>query len=191
MPFSWWSEGAGFGKTLWLGLGLVAVWASNVARIVIILVVGHLWGETFAIDVLHPVMGLVTFNLVVLAMVLTLRRFGLDVAFLRNNRRASVATSIRSAVPRLGLTSAVLVAFVVVAAFANSSLRSYDLVEGALGEPRLASYTAFQSVPAGWSAVHTDTYTWATPFFGEDSTWLRYELTWTGASRRRCKRRRP
>ena len=38
-----------------------------------------------------------------------------------------------------------------------------------------------QSAPAGWTAVHTDTYTWATPFFGEDSTWLRYELTWTGA----------
>jgi exosortase/archaeosortase family protein len=175
-------RGGWFGKALWLGLGLVAVWLSNVARIVIILVVGHLWGETLAIDVLHPVMGLVTFNLVVLGMMLTLRRFGLDVAFLRNDRGASVAKTVRSAVPRLGLASAVLVAFVVVAAFANSSLRSYDLVEGALGEPRLASYTALQSAPAGWSAVHTDTYTWATPFFGEDSTWLRYELTWTGAT---------
>jgi len=168
-------------KALWLASGLFGVWASNVARILIILVVGHVWGETFAIDVLHPVIGLVTFNLVVLAMVLTLRRFGLELAFLRNERRASVARSIRAAVPRLGLTCAVLVVFVVVAALANSSLRSYDLVEGALGEPRLASYTTLQSAPAGWSAVHTDTYTWATPFFGEDSTWLRYQLTWMGA----------
>jgi exosortase/archaeosortase family protein len=167
-------------KALWLASGLFGVWFSNVARIMIILVVGHLWGEKFAIDVLHPVIGLVTFNLVVLAMVLTLRRFGLGVAFLRGERRAPFAHSIRSAVPRLGLTSAVLVVLVVVAALANSSLRSYDLVEGALGEARLASYTTLQSAPAGWSAMHTDTYTWATPFFGEDSTWLRYELNWTG-----------
>jgi hypothetical protein len=43
------------------------------------------------------------------------------------------------------------------------------------------AFTNQQSAPPGWTATHTDTYTWAKPFFGEDSTWLRFQFLSTGS----------
>jgi len=168
--------GAWFRKAAWLALGLVASWVSNVIRIVIVIMVGHLAGETIAIDVLHPVIGLVMFNLVVLGMLLVVRRFGLQVPFMNSAGDRRAATDVRRAVPKISLATAIVVVFVLIGALTNSSLRSYDLVESTLGEPRLTAFTTQQSAPPGWTPIHTDTYTWATPFFGQDSTWLRFEF---------------
>ena len=165
-------------KIVWLTFGLAAVWASNVARILLILFAGNRWGEKVAIGVLHPFMGLLTFNLVVLAMVLAMRPFGLELRIDRGPRGVDLATPLKRAVPKVRLAAAVVLVLALAAAVANSSLRSYDLVVSALGAPRLAPYSDFPAHPDGWSDRKIDTYTWAKPFFGEDSTWYRYAYTW-------------
>ncbi len=174
-------NGSWIRKATWLACGLAAAWSSNVLRIVIVLVVGHIAGEKVAIDILHPVIGLVLFNLVVIGMLLVVRRFGLETTFSRARPARSAVDEVRRAVPKVGLAIGVVTVFVVVAAIANSSLRSYDLVESTLGEPRLTAFTTTQATPAGWTVTQTNAYTWAKPFFGEDSTWLRYQFNWTGA----------
>jgi exosortase/archaeosortase family protein len=168
-------------KLLWLALGLAAVWISNVSRIFLILWAGNRWGQSFAIGVLHPFIGLVIFNVVVVAMLLLVRPFGLRLRFAVDARPARKAVDdARRAVPNATLALAVVAIFAAVSYFANSSLRTYDLVVSSLGAPRLVSFSDSPSSPQGWTVSHTDTYTWATPFFGQDSTWYRYAYTYTG-----------
>ena len=73
-------KGRWFKKIAWLVLGLVTIWLLNVARILIIFAVGKQWGEAVAIDALHPYLGLVTFSIGVLIMLMVMRRFGLEVS---------------------------------------------------------------------------------------------------------------
>lgn len=170
--------GSAIRKFAWLGFGLAAVWASNVVRILLILTAGNRWGENVAIDILHPFMGLVMFNLVVLLMVLVMRRFGLELRWSRGIPGSTTSTMIKHAVPKLRLAVGVVAVFALVGAVANESLRSYDLVVSSLGAPRLAPFSDHPAQPVGWSAHKTDVYTWAKPFFGEDSTWYRFEYVW-------------
>jgi exosortase len=169
-------------KAAWLACGLAGVWTSNVIRIVIILTAGHWWGEHIALKVLHPFMGLVTFNIVVLAMVLVMGRFRLSFASSRKRSGAALAAHLHRAVPRLRLALAVIAGFAAVAYVANSALQGYDLVLSSLGAPRLVAFSQAPSHPDGWRVDHVDTYTWATPFFGEDSTWYRYDYTFQGGN---------
>ena len=168
-------------KLMWLALGLGAVWFSNVVRIFLILFAGSRWGQRFAIDVLHPFIGLVIFNVVVLGMVLVMRPFGLMMRFTSEaSPSRSMNTEVRRAVPNAKMAIAVVAAFAALSYLANSTLRSYDLVVSSLGAPRLVSFTQSPSSPVGWSVTRTNAYTWATPFFGEDSTWYRYGYTYAG-----------
>jgi hypothetical protein len=86
-------------------------------------------------------------------------------------------TQVRSgplAVPAVYSAVAVVVAVAVVLGVVNSNLRSYDLVASATGEPKLTSYLAAPSSPAGWSPTFDERYDWAKPYFGESSLWYRY-----------------
>jgi len=171
---TWWRKAA------WLGLGLVGVWTSNVVRIFLILIVGAHWGETLAIDVLHPIAGLVMFNMVVLAMVLVMGRFGLEMLYSASTKPVSLGHQLSQAAPKIRLAACLVAGLACVGYFANSTLRSFDLVVTSLGAPRLTSFSDNPTSPTGWDVTKTDTYTWAKPFFGEDSTWYRYEFTWNG-----------
>src|SRR5262249_31204556 len=66
-------------KLLWLAGGLALLWVINVARIVFIFWTGRLWGEKVAIDVFHPFIGLLTFNVGIICMLLALRPMGLKI----------------------------------------------------------------------------------------------------------------
>ena len=167
-------------KLIWLTLGLTGVWMSNVARIFLILFAGAHWGQRFAIDVLHPFIGLVMFNLTVAAMVLVMNRFPLRIEL--SGPRGAVTTSahVRQAVPKAKAAVVVLLALASLGYLANSALRSYGLVLSSLGAPRLVSFSDSPSKPEGWSVVKTNVYTWATPFFGDDSTWYRYSYYFGG-----------
>jgi len=167
-------------KILWLALGLALVWGSNVLRIFTILFAGHAFGRQFAIDILHPVLGLIIFNLVVLAMVVGMRPFKLSMKFSGRPGLAPLGDHVRSAVPKIRLAVAVVGVLALVGYVANSSLKSYDLVLSSLGAPRLVSFSDNPSRPTGWQVVRTNVYTWATPYFGEDSTWYRFAYTYVG-----------
>jgi hypothetical protein len=62
----------------------------------------------------------------------------------------------------------------------NAGLRQFNLVADASGEAKLASYSADPATPPGWSVSYETAYTWAQPYFGDGSTWLRYQYVPTG-----------
>jgi exosortase/archaeosortase family protein len=171
-------QGPRLRKALWLGIGLSLIWSINVLRILLIFWAGTRFGERVAIDGLHPYIGLVGFNLGVLAMVLLLRPFGLvlDPTLFRSGGRAA-AEAARKAVPKVTAALAVVIAAALVLVPRNASLQRYDVVAGTLGEPRLAAFTEHPTSPIGWAVTKTNTYTWAKRFFGEDSSWYRYALS--------------
>lgn len=165
-------------KGLWLGGGLLLLWLVNLGRILLIFLCGRLWGEHVAIDVFHPFIGLVTFNLGVVVMLLTLRPFGLSLG-----ERSAPAAADReaarprpAAVPRVGTALAVVAVLAAPLTVANAHLGAYDLVANAVGTPKLASFTSYPATPEGWRAAKSAQYDWARPYFGASSTWLRYTM---------------
>jgi len=163
-------------KVLWLTTGLVLLWLINLGRILFIFWAGKLWGQSVAIDVLHPYVGLVTFNVGIVIMLVALRPFGLSI---RSKVIAAPTAAARRmlAVPKAAVALVIVVLLGAVLSVTNENLKSYDMVANALGGARLASFSDHPYAPDGWTARQTNRYTWARPFFGEDSTWLRYAYT--------------
>jgi len=167
-------------KTVWLAVGLFLLWAINLGRLVLIFWTGQHFGEHFAIDVLHPVIGLVTFNLGVLLMVLLLKPAGLRIGEPRwagdlKERVKEVVPARSLAVPNVFSAIAVVVVVGLVLGVNNGGLRSYDLVANAAGEPKLASFLLYPSSPPGWPrASFGYEFDFAKPFFGESSEWYRW-----------------
>ena len=173
-------------KSLWLAGGLLLLWLVNLGRLLFIFWTGQEFGEHFAIKVLHPFVGLVTFNLGVLAMLVLLKPFRLRIGLpgmgAEASRRQDTAVKVRRrspAVPTVYAAIAVVLVLGTIIGVSNANLRAYDLVAGATGEPKLASYLAYPASPAGWKANFSAQYDWAKPYFGESSTWYRYSYTST------------
>ncbi len=171
-------------KTLWLLGGMVLLWAINVGRITLIFWTGQQEGEHFAIDILHPYIGLVTFSLGVVVMILCIRPLGLhfDVApdrfKLQTPQSADAASASRHvmAVPRVYLAVAIVLVLGILVGFSNVGLQSYNLVANVAGETKLSSYIDHPVAPNGWRSTYETSYTWAEPLFGEGSIWSRYVL---------------
>jgi len=171
-------------KTLWLLGGMVLLWAINVGRITLIFWAGRQAGEHFAIDILHPYIGLVTFSLGVVVMILCIRPLGLhfDVAPDRfkaqtpQSAKAASASKHVMAVPRVYLAVAIVLVLGILVGFSNVGLQSYNLVANVAGESKLSSYIVHPVAPNGWRSTYETSYTWAEPLFGEGSVWSRYVL---------------
>jgi exosortase/archaeosortase family protein len=170
-------------KTLWIIGGLFLLWGINLLRLALIFWSGSHFGEHFAIEVLHPFIGLVTFNVGVLFMVVLLKPAGLRIGpVVRAGQggppvaEKSVARSL--AVPNVFSAVAIVVVVGIVLGINNGGLRSYDLVANAAGEPKLASFLTFPSSPALWPRASFDyEFDFAKPFFGESSHWYRWSYT--------------
>lgn len=167
-------------KTLWLAGGIALLWAINLGRLMLIFWTGKQYGEHFAVDVLHPFVGLVTFNLGVLAMLLMLRPAGLSIKVpsrFGSSSPAPLTSGLQRsplAVPSMFSAVAVVAVMGLVLGVNNSGLRAYDLVAAANGEPKLTSYLHDPASPHGWAATFATQYTFAQPYFGESSLWYRY-----------------
>lgn len=170
-------------KTLWLAAGMVLLWGINVGRIVFIFWAGRTYGEHVAINILHPFVGLVTFSLGVVLMMLAMPLLGLRIGVNGTGRNRTPVVgrprplAVKRILPAIGL---VAVASMVLGVN-NTGLRAYDIVADSTGEAKLASFSADPAAPAGWQASYETAYTWATPYFGDESTWLRYLYSSTGA----------
>lgn len=176
-------------KLLWLASGMVLLWATNLARILLVFAVGERWGQDASIEGFHPYIGLVLFSLGVLAMILAMPLFGLRFRWAPGRGAEATPPPGRSArsplvraVPRARLSLAVVVLVGAILGVSNAGLRQFDLVADDLGKPRLVSFSDVQGRPSGWSIVHTDRYDWARRFFGMDSTWNRYAYSGTDDS---------
>lgn len=166
-------------KISWLVAGAFLTWLTNLVRIMAVLGAGRAWGESFAIDGLHPYIGLVIFSLTVLFMVSLLPKFGLRVELGDGPGRGKGGTALarpRAHRPNWKSAGAVTLACTAVIGVLNADLSSADLVGTSLGSPRLAAFTERQSAPIGWRVQQEAVYEWPKQFFGKSSSWTRYSF---------------
>jgi exosortase len=166
-------SGSWMRKTLWLATGLVLLWITNLARLLLIFWTGEKAGEHVALGILHPVAGLVMFCLGVALMALLMKPFGLNRVESAGTVRVKVRSGLNAA-PRVFAALGVLLVSAVILSVNDSSLKSYNLVATATGEPKIGSFLADPADPAGWAATFETEYTINKPLFGEDSRWFRY-----------------
>jgi exosortase/archaeosortase family protein len=172
-------------KGLWLGIGMVLLWAINLGRILFIFWAGRQWGQVVAIDVLHPFIGLVTFNAGVLLMVMVLGPFGLRIGGGTSANRTVARTSTRAralAIPSIsGVALLALLASGAVGV-GDTRLRSFDPVLDATGTPKMASFLGHPVDPAGWTDSYVTNFVNGRPEFGLSSYWYRWIYQPTGAT---------
>ena len=169
-------HGSTWRKIVWLVDGLVLVWLFNLLRIEAIFTAGAMFGRGAAYEVLHPVAGLIVFNIAILVMLLLVPVFGLSWRAADSPPDPTALTAPRGVrdIRRAGIfTLAVVVAFAVV----NAGYARFDSVLGDLVEPRIEAFRMEAVKIDGWRARHLANYTHGQPFFGERSTWDRYVLT--------------
>jgi len=159
-------------RVAWLAVGLTLTWLLNVVRIEAIFVAGAMYGRDVALEVLHPVAGLVAFNVGVLAMLLAARPVGLRFVTLPPHPSGA---AVRAALPvrRIQLPLLVGLNLAVVLAAVNAGYARFEAVSGDLGQARLAAFDIMQPVVRGWELSYVGRYDQATQFFGERATWDR------------------
>jgi exosortase/archaeosortase family protein len=178
-------------KLVWLVGGMLLLWALNLARLTLVFWAGQHFGEHFAIDVLHPYIGLVLFVVGVTIMILCTRPLGL-----RIGNEGSWSSAVRTVtggapqnagsargrrhnlpVPHVYLAVSLVLVFAIILGVSNVGLQTYNLVADVSGSPKLVSFIDDPVTPAGWTSRYETTFGWAAPLFGEDSIWNRYELS--------------
>jgi exosortase/archaeosortase family protein len=169
-------QGPRLRKILWLAAGLVVLWTTNLSRILLIFWVGKTWGEHASLRMLHPVAGLVFFNVGIILMVLLLKPFGLRIG--RKSApppAAAPPVSGAASTPRAVFVATGLLAVVsLVLAVNNNSFKAFDLVASASGDAKLPSFLAHPGTPAGWAPQYTAEYVQGKSYFGQSSRWFRY-----------------
>ena len=182
-------------KALWLVAGMALIWGLDVARIIVIFAAADLWGENFAIGVLHPFVGLLFFSMGVVGMVLLMPRFHLRLLGAVPETRAPAvqpaagvtasAASATALAPRRRVSpqpavrrALVPVAVLAVAAagvgFSDMQLGQYELLAQDLGTPRVQPFTLVDAQVPGWSLQKVTAYSFDRIEFGASSTWDRY-----------------
>jgi exosortase/archaeosortase family protein len=181
------------GRLLWLSVGLVIIWILNIARIEVLFVTGATLGPDVAIGLLHPVAGLVTFNLGVVVMLLLVPRFGLRYDALP--KRAPVAVpgpvvqpSGRSRRRVTAVTLSLGLALSLVAALADIGYARYEPLGVDLGSGPPTRIEIRDAMLPGWSRALVEEIPTARQFFGSDATWTRLLQSQTGPSALRSSR---
>jgi exosortase/archaeosortase family protein len=160
-------------RLAWLLVGLAITIGLNVARIMAILAVGHTWGQDAALNVLHPVAGLIVFNLGVLVMLILAPRFGLRFAHRSvPPTDASVSPAPKATIrllPALAATLAIAMVFGVT----NAAFSRYEAISSGLTDARLAKLDVDVAHVPGWIASAMGDLRQARQYFGDAATWER------------------
>jgi len=177
-------RGTGARRLLWLGIGLSIIWALNVARIELVFATGAALGRDIAFETLHPVAGLLVFNLGLLVMIWLVPRFGLRFVELSDRPVAPEQTS-----QRHWLRSLVVLGLAVALAggigLADGSYARYDQITGDLGTARLIRFDVRQAQINGWSSAYVESVDQARQFFGGQARWDRLMYTATPSAQLR------
>jgi exosortase/archaeosortase family protein len=175
-------------KLVWLVGGMALLWGLNLFRLILVFWAGQQYGEHFAIDVLHPYIGLFLFAVGVCIMILCIRPMGLLIG---NEGRAPATDGVESGspsetqgrsrghslpVPHVYLAMSLVLVIAIILGISNVGLQTYNLVADVSGAPKVVSFIDDPVTPVGWTSRYEATFQWAAPLFGEQSTWNRYEL---------------
>jgi exosortase/archaeosortase family protein len=182
-------------KALWLLGGIALLWVINLLRISFIFFAGKEWGEAIAINVFHPFIGLVTFSIGVLVMILLIKPLGMEIRIGESRPEPAPevagplpvpslydapAPPLRNravlAVPKVYLALVAVVVAALLMGISNVGLRTYNLVAGVSGNAKLLAFVRYPTSPKGWTVQYETTYQWAKPLFGDTSVWNRYIL---------------
>jgi exosortase len=165
-------------RILWLAVGLALVFGLNVLRIIAILAVGLGFGQDAALEVLHPVAGLIVFTVGVVGMVALVPRFGLR--FIDIPRRpppegtgGSGPVSGSGPVGRARAAFIVALSVTVLLAATNAAYGRFESISSGLGDARLSPFDISTAHVSGWDTHFVARFRQATQFFGASATWNR------------------
>ena len=172
-------RGPAIRRVAWLSVGLLLVFGLNVIRIIGILLVGASLGQAAALDVLHPVAGLLVFNVGVFAMVALVPRFGLR--FIGPSDRPGPSDpGQQSPVRRARPAMLVALGVAVTLAVTNAAYARYEAISNGLADARLGSFDVRAMHLPGWDSRFIAAFPQATQYFGSSATWDRLSF-WSSA----------
>jgi exosortase len=173
-------RGSAVRRLLWLGGGLTIIWLLNIVRIEAIFLVGAAFGQSAALDVLHPVAGLLVFNIGVVGMLVATGPMGL--------RFVEVAPSVGSALRAPRAVSRVRRPLVAVAGLAvalgvvNAGYARYEAMANDFGTATLKPFDIRQAAVSGWSSAYVAEFDQVRQYFGQSATWDRFLYSSTSSA---------
>jgi exosortase len=165
-------RGPALRRTVWLALGLGLVFGLNVLRILVILAAGALFGQQLALDILHPVAGMIVFMAGVVGMVALVPRFGLTFMDV-SQPVASAAVSTPSPVRRARPALIVAVVLAAVLGMTNAAFARYEAISSGLTDARLTTFDVRTAQVSGWKTQFVARFIQVHQYFGPTSTWER------------------
>lgn len=163
-------------RIAWLAVGLVLTWLLNVLRIEFIFAVGALASPQLALNVLHPVAGLIVFNVGLVIMLLVASHFGLTISL---GQRPPVQPAAGSRPPTRAriATVAVVGAAAIFLGVVNASYAGFQPLGGDQGLPSISGFQPARAWVPDWSSRRVADYEHGRQFFGSESTWTRSVYT--------------
>ena len=166
-------------RLAWLVAAVVMAWLLNLLRILVLLAVGRTLGEQVAMEVVHPVAGLLLLNAAMAVHVLNAGRFGLAFALRRPMPYDTPLTAAapvdlrrrRSEVVRRG--TALVAGVLAMAALGTVVPGTAAAYAGSL--PAVRPFADNPSLGTGFRVSEGDEQEWAQRYFGQDSSWMRYQ----------------
>ena len=174
-------HGSARARVRWLTAAVVLAWVLNLVRILLLLAVGRLLGERVALEVVHPVAGLLLLNASFAVLLLTAPRFGLRLGLASPVPADTPLTDPapvdqRLTRPDLARRAAVLAVAVGLLGALNTVLPAtagaYDAAD-----PAAAAFSDAPTAPAGWTTGPAQRQPWSRVYYGAGSDWSRYRLT--------------
>jgi exosortase len=159
-------------RTVWLATGLALVFGMNVLRILLILLIGSQFGQEIALEILHPVAGMLFFMVGVIGMVALVPRFGL--AFMDMSRKDQTPpTAGPSPVRRARGAMVVALGTAVVLGVSNAAFARYETISSGLTDARLGAFDVRTAQVPGWETNFVARFIQVRQYFGPTSTWER------------------
>ena len=166
-------------RIVWLAAGLALIFGLNVLRIIGILAVGAGFGQDAALEILHPVAGLLVFNLGVIAMVALVPRFGLRFVG-PADRPGSDEREASSPVRRVRPALLISLGLAIVLGVTNAAYTRFDAISSGLADARLTGFDARSLRLPGWESRFIAAFPQASQYFGGSATWDRVSY-WSNA----------
>ena len=171
-------------RVQWLSTAVVLAWVLNLVRILLLLGVGRLLGEQVALEVVHPVAGLLLLNASFAVLLLAAPRFGLRLGLGSPVPADTPLTDPAPVQERMGRASLVRrgAALAVAVGLLGALNTVLPATSGAYdaADPAATAFSDSPVAPAGYATGPAQPQAWSRVYFGPRSDWRRYRLTPTG-----------
>jgi exosortase/archaeosortase family protein len=163
------SRGSVEARLRWLVAGTLLAFATNLVRVSALLVAASHYSREFAVETLHPILGLVLFILVVFSMMLLMPAFGLKFDPLPRGRQLSWEPGQRVTFPVKAVWAA-SVGFAFLIGSGVAQAQEFNFIGVGDGAPVVSVESERGIIPdvPGWDLYHDTQISW-TDLFGRTS----------------------